>query len=53
MPCECTSVIGVGEIFTEVSVSNTSWMRSAQTDARGMSAAIHVAIITAMRIWVR
>ena len=44
---------GVGEVTTDVSVSSTSWMRSAHTAARGISAAMKVAIITAMRICMR
>ena len=35
------------------SVSRTSWMRPAETVARGIIIAMKVAIITDMRIWMR
>ena len=38
---------------TEVWVSRTSWMRPADTVARGIIIAMKVAIITDMRIWMR
>jgi len=38
---------------TEPSVSRTSMMRSAQTDARGIITAMKVAIMTAIRICTR
>ncbi len=38
---------------TEDSVSSTSWIRSAQTAARGTITTMNVAIITANRIWIR
>ena len=38
---------------TEDSVSSTSPMRSADTDALGIIIAMKVAIITEMRIWIR
>ena len=38
---------------TEDSVSSTSWMRPAETVARGIIIAMKVAIITDMRIWIR
>ena len=38
---------------TDDAVSSTSWMRSADTAARGTSTAMNVAIITAIRICVR
>ena len=38
---------------TEDSVSSTSWMRPAETVARGIIIAMKVAIITDMRIWMR
>ena len=38
---------------TDVSVSSTSMMRSAETEARGIIVATIVAIITLMRIWMR
>ena len=38
---------------TEESVSSTSWMRPAETVARGIIIAMKVAIITDIRIWMR
>ena len=39
--------------WTDDSVSSTSWMRPAETVARGIIIAMKVAIITDMRIWMR
>ena len=45
---------GVGSAaWTEDSVSSTSWMRPAETVARGIIIDMKVAIITDMRIWIR
>ncbi len=44
---------GCTDSTTVDSVSRTSWMRPADTDARGIIVAMKVAIMTAMRIWTR
>ena len=46
-------VIGVNGGTTDDSVSRTSMIRSADTDARGYSAPMKVAIMTAIRICTR
>ena len=46
-------MIGGAGGATEDSVSSTSTMRSAQTDARGTMIAMNVAIMTAIRICMR
>ena len=49
-PCRCSGVTGAGGGASVGSVSRTSWMRSAQTSARGIITNMNVAIITDMRI---
>ena len=48
-----SAVMASGEVTTDDSVSSTSLMRTAHTEARGQSTATKVAIITAMRICTR
>jgi hypothetical protein len=52
-PCDVTSSTASGEITTDDSVSSTSTIRSAQTAARGIIAAMKLAIITDIRICAR
>ena len=52
-PGRSRPVTGDAGTVTDGSVSSTSWIRSAHTAARGMSTAMNVAIITAIRIWAR
>ena len=52
-PRRGTSVTGSAASTTDDRVSRTSWMRSDDTAARGTRMAMNVAIITAIRIWVR
>ena len=51
-PCRTRFVTPSVGGTTDGSVSSTSPMRSAETDARGRSMNMNVAIITAMRIWI-
>ena len=44
---------GSAATTTDESVSSTSAMRTAHTDARGAMLSTKVPIITAMRIWIR
>ncbi len=44
---------GVDGAVTDDSVASTSPIRSAETAARGSSTTMKVAIITAIRIWMR
>lgn len=53
MPGSLSSLTGAVGSTTLGSVSRTSPMRPADTAARGSRNAIIVAIITAMRIWMR
>ncbi len=48
-----TASTGRSDGTTEVSVSSTSWIRSAHTEARGTMIITNVAIITEVRIWMR
>ena len=49
----CSSVTPADGATTDDDVWSTSWMRSAHTAARGAMTATNVAIITAIRIWIR